>query len=271
MTQLQSTDVSELPNLLGFVRYVYKNISEEDFLLCKTLKTTSKGEDIFNVINDFFEGHGIDWTRCVGISTDGAKAMTGRISGLITRIKHVAPEAKSTHCALYRESLASKTMPEDLNTALSEVVKIINHIKARPLNSRLFALLCRDMGSEHISLLLHCEVRWLSRGRILARFVELRQEIYLFLKDSDFNVKFKFEDETWLKRVTYLADIFSCLNETNASVQDSACSVFTVQDKIQAFIKKLSLTKNLMRLGAKMRTVLDKHVSNALNVKFIYA
>jgi hypothetical protein len=258
MTQLQSTDVSELPNLLGFVRYVYKNISEEDFLLCKTLKTTAKG-------------HGIDWTRCVGISTDGAKAMTGRISGLITRTKHVAPEAKSTHCALHREALASKKMPENLNRALSEVVKIINHIKARPLNSGLFALLCRDMGSEHISLLLHCEVRWLSRGRILARFVELRQEIYLFLKDSGFNVKFKFEDETWLKRVTYLADIFSCLNETNASVQDSACSVFTVQDKIQAFIKKLSLTKNLMRLGAKMRTVLDKHVSNALNVKFIYA
>jgi hypothetical protein len=176
----ESTDVSGLPNLLGFVRYVYKNISEEDFLLCKTLKTTSKGEDIFNVINDFFEGHGIDWTRCVGISTDGAKAMTGRISGLITRIKHVAPEAKSTHCALYREALASKTMPEDLNTALSEVVKIINHIKARPLNSRLFALLCRDMGSEHVSLLLHCEVRWLSRGRILARFVDSSGNLFIF-------------------------------------------------------------------------------------------
>jgi hypothetical protein len=94
---------------------------------------------------------------------------------------------------------------------------------------------------------------------------------FKYLAEKKNHYKFKFEDETWLNRVTYLADIFSCLNETNASVQDSACSVFTVQDKIQAFIKKLSLTKNLMRLGAKMRTVLDKHVSNALNVKFIYA
>lgn len=108
-----------------------------------------------------------DWTKCVGISTDGAKAMTGRISGLISRIKNLAPEVKSVHCALHREALASKKIPDDLKTALSEVVKIINYIKARPLNSRLFALLCRDMGSEHVSLLLHCEVRWLSKGRIL--------------------------------------------------------------------------------------------------------
>ncbi|KAL0829821.1 hypothetical protein ABMA28_003304 [Loxostege sticticalis] len=179
--------------------------------------------------------------------TDGAKAMTGRISGLISRIKNLAPEVKSVHCALHREALASKKIPDDLKTALSEVVKIINYIKARPLNSRLFALLCRDMGSEHVSLLLHCEVRWLSKGRILARFVELRHEIYIFLKDSDFNLKFRFEDETWLKRVTYLADIFSCLNETNASMQGSTCSVFTVHDKINALIKKIEFWKTCLR------------------------
>lgn len=243
----ESTDISGLPNLLGFIRYVYKNKCEEDFLFCKTLESTTKGEDIFNTINDFIEKHGIDWTKCVGISTDGAKAMTGRISGLISRIKNLAPEVKSVHCALHREALASKKIPDDLKTALSEVVKIINYIKARPLNSRLFALLCRDMGSEHVSLLLHCEVRWLSKGRILARFVELRHEIYIFLKDSDFNLKFRFEDETWLKRVTYLADIFSCLNETNASMQGSTCSVFTVHDKINALIKKIEFWKTCLR------------------------
>ncbi|KAL0829195.1 hypothetical protein ABMA28_004032 [Loxostege sticticalis] len=220
------------------------------------LESTTKGEDIFNIINDFIEKHGIDWTKCVGISTDGAKAMTGRISGLISMIKNLAPEVKSVHCALHREALASKKIPDDLKTALSEVVKIINYIKADRFGAvveklattqRLFALLCRDMGSEHVSLLLHCEVRWLSKGRILARFVELRHEIYIFLKDSDFNLKFRFEDETWLKRVTYLAVIFSCLNETNASMQGSTCSVFTVHDKINALIKKIEFWKTCLR------------------------
>lgn len=45
----ESTDISGLPNLLGFIRYVYKNKCEED----------TKGVDIFNTINDFIEKHGM--------------------------------------------------------------------------------------------------------------------------------------------------------------------------------------------------------------------
>lgn len=37
------------------------------------------------------------------------------------------------------------------------------------------------MGTEHSRLFMHAEVRWLSRGRVLARFVELSKEIELFL------------------------------------------------------------------------------------------
>ncbi|GBP10244.1 Zinc finger BED domain-containing protein 5 [Eumeta japonica] len=75
----ESTCISGLPNSLGFVRYVYRNICE-DFLFCKTLESTTKGEDIFNIIHGYIEEHGIEWTKCVGMSTDGAKPMTGRIS-----------------------------------------------------------------------------------------------------------------------------------------------------------------------------------------------
>lgn len=54
------------------------------------------------------------------------------------------------------------------------------------------------------------------------------KSIYLFLKDSDFKLEFGFEDETWLQIMIYCANIFFCLNETNAFIKNSACSVFTM-------------------------------------------
>jgi hypothetical protein len=68
-------------------------------------------------------------------------------------------------------------MPEELKKVLNESVKIVNVIKAMSLNSRLSEKLCHSMDSDHQQLLLHTEVRWLSRGKVLSRLFELRDKI----------------------------------------------------------------------------------------------
>ena len=65
-----------------------------------------------------------------------------------------------------------KRMPENFKLILDDVVKMVNFIKSRPLNARIFRL-CECMGSTHETLLLHTDVRWLSREKVLARFFEL--------------------------------------------------------------------------------------------------
>ncbi|KAJ4940545.1 hypothetical protein JOQ06_026842 [Pogonophryne albipinna] len=57
---------------------------------------------------------------------------------------------------------------------------MVNYIKSRPLNTRLFANLCNELGSEHQGLLFHTEVRWLSRGNVLSRQYELQDEAAIF-------------------------------------------------------------------------------------------
>jgi hypothetical protein len=131
-----------------------------------------------------------------------------------------------------------------MKAVLDEAVKVVSFIKARPLNSRLFSALCNEMGSDHEHLLLHSEIRWLSRGKVLTRLFELRDEVRLFLVTSKFELTYYLNDFTWLCSLAYFADIFNILNTLNPSLQGTSVTVSSVQDKIEATIKKLNLWCN---------------------------
>jgi len=63
------------------------------------------------------------------------------------------------HCNIHMEVLVSKHMPDNFQSVLNTPVKIVNFIKTKPLQSRVFKKLCEEMGSSHKSLLLHTEIR----------------------------------------------------------------------------------------------------------------
>lgn len=234
----ESTDISDNANLLCYVRYEHDNQIHEDMLFCKAVPLHTTSEALFEVLNNFISDNGIVWDKCVGVCTDGAAAMMGKQKGLVARIRSVAPSAKSTHCSIHREALAARGMPSSMKSVLDEAVKTIHFIKSRPLNSRIFTSLCKEMGSNHEHLLLHCEVRWLSRGRVLTRLFELIDEVRLFLLESKFELKDRLMDVSWLSSLAYLSDIFSFLNSLNSSLQGPNVTVFTVHDKVDASIKK---------------------------------
>jgi hypothetical protein len=63
-----------------------------------------------------------------------------------------------------------------LAEVLSTVVSMINYIKTRPVLEQL----CEAMVAEYMTLLLHNEIRWLSRGKALRRLVELQDQLLSF-------------------------------------------------------------------------------------------
>ncbi|KAG8191674.1 hypothetical protein JTE90_016461 [Oedothorax gibbosus] len=90
-------------------------------------------------------------------------------------------------------------------------------------------------------LLPHCEVRWLSKGKFLSRFWELRDEIRLLLSEQKFNLIERLNSFLWLVQLSYMSDIFAHLNMVNLSLQGQHINVFQVEDKIEATVKKLEL------------------------------
>ena len=193
-----------------------------------------------------FSEYSIPWDNCTGICTDGAAACTSFRSGAVKRIQKKASNAKWTHCFLHREALAAKKISPELHEILNFVVKCVNLIKARPLNRRLFLSLCADVDADHKALLLHTEVRWLSRGRVLKRVFELREKIAFFLKQQNFGVLAKkFSQEEFIAKVAYLAHIFDSLNSLNLSTQSAGLTVIEQAAKVAAYHKKLDLWKSM--------------------------
>ena len=236
----ESTDICNEANVLCYVRYIFDGAVHDEFLFCETLQTNTTGEAIFECLNSFICQSGLDWSKCVGICTDGATAMTAKYKGLVARVRAVAPLAAALHCCIHREQLAVKKMPQCLKLVLDEAVKIINGIKGKALNTRIFKVLCEEMGSDHTKLLFHTEVRWLSRGRVLTRLFELRDEVKLFMHQNE-ELYNQIHDFQWLAKLAYLADIFTFLNTLNLALQGTAVTIFTVQDKIKAARTKLEL------------------------------
>ncbi|KAI6648707.1 SCAN domain-containing protein 3 [Oopsacas minuta] len=237
----ESTDVANLAILLLYVRFEHCGDVKEEYLCSISFPTNTTSSQIFDGLNNYIvDESGLDWKFCVGVRTDGAATMTGRHSGVVAKIKEVAPDCESTHCFIHRENLATKKMSKELNDVLCQVVKVVNHVKANALNSRLFASLCDQMGADHIQLLLHAEVRFLSRGKVLSRVFELRNELTTFLLDKKREWAEKFRDVNWNTKLAYLSDIFSMLNELNRSMQGRMATNFATANKIDGFKRKLA-------------------------------
>jgi len=245
----ESIDVSKMSHLLAYVRYEWEKEIREDFLFCKELKTTTTAKYVFEALDDFMSSNGISWANCIGVCTDGAAAMTGRHSGVVQRIKAVAPRAVSMHCVLHRDALAAKDIDPGLHEILNNAVTIVNFVKARATNSRLFTALCEEVGSDHHSLLMHTDVRWLSRGNMLTRLFSLREELHTFLSDKKPELAELLKDEKWLAQLSYLADIFNETNKLNKTMQGGNTNIITQHERVEAFKRKLEMWKNRASSG----------------------
>ena len=181
----ESTDVSNCAQLLVYVRYAINDAIRSELLLINEMRTTTEGEDVFELVDNFFKEYGLQLTKLVGCTTDGAPAILGRKSGFQAGVKAVSPSVTSFHCFAHRFALAAKLLLPNIKTSLNLVVEMVPYTKISALNSRLFKVICEDIGSEYTSLLFHTEVGWLSQGNTTMRLFVLRKELLQFFQTKD--------------------------------------------------------------------------------------
>lgn len=259
--EVENTVVSELKNckfsiqldesvfgvsavLMAYVRYFSKMKGQiiDEFLFAKYLETDGKGVTIFGCLQEYLNKYDIPLENIIAVATDGAPAMVGRYRGFATLLKEKVPGIRTIHCVLHRNNLVAKYLSPELHKALQFCIKSINQIKAQPLKSRLFSKLCEENDEVFNQLLLHTEVRWLSRGVCLQRLVELFDSTTEFL--SKINPVLSDELKNNKNHIFYLADLFGKFNDIQTKLQGKDLTIIQARTILLGFQVKLNLLRS---------------------------
>ncbi len=245
----ESTDVSDTAQLCIYIRMVFSDITaKEELLTMLPMKEHMRGEDMFQLFKNFVEKTQLPLYKLVSITTGGAPAMVGRVNGFIAKCRQddAFPDFLNYHCIIHQQALCAKML--NMKEIMDVATKIACSIRARSLQRRLFRAHLEKADCDHSELLLHTDVRWLSRGKFLQRFRELCPEIKEFLRESGHAEYKQLNDEEWLLDLAFLTDLSNMLNDLNLELQGKDKTVINMISSVNAFKRKMKhLSSKLQR------------------------
>lgn len=265
--QLDETTTSDNNALLmAYVRYIFEGKIMEELLFCKCLETDTKGQTIFQTLLAYLQDKSIPLTNIVACATDGAPAMVGRYRGFSSLLRQKLPHLFTVHCVIHRQHLVAKRLSPRLQESLGVAVNAINKIKANAKNNRMFRQLCKENDEEFERLLLHTEVRWLSKGESLSRYCELYKSVVEFLGEESDLAK---DVITCHQDVSYLADFYEKINSAINKLQGRNATLVQCKTIIRGLMSKLELYQQTLnrrefhhfpRLSKVLVDVTDNHL-----------
>lgn len=239
----ESTDISGSARLAIFIRFCVGDYIKEELVGIASLETTTKGTDICKaVVNELTEKE-INLNKIVSITTDGARSMIGKENGFLNLFtKQIGHPVLGFHCIIHQQVLCAKTSFRSLEHIMMLVTKVVNFISARALNKRRFLELLKEINSVYNGLLMYSNVRWLSRGKVLQRFVECLDEIRLFLHNEKVMEQYsQLLDVEWVCKLMFFTDLCLHLNDLNVKLQGINKTIIVMFDLIEAFSVKLQV------------------------------
>lgn len=240
----ETGDINGVAQLGVYVRY-FKDCIRDELLDLVPMHAHTRGKDIFESLVRLFDRYELCMSNMVCIVTDGCPSMISASEGLVSRLRQMNPNLLSYHCIIHCSALAAK-LSGDLSNLMCKLLRLINFLRsASQLQRRLLRAFLEEVEAEYTDLLLHNDVRWLSRGQCLNRLWTIRGELLAYLKESSKkgcdDYIFILQDKRTILQFAFLVDIFRHLNGLNVKLQGKNCSVFEMYAAISSFKKKLSL------------------------------
>ena len=101
----ESTDRSTEKTLIIYVKYQCAGASRTKFLAVSELEAAD-ADGILACIKACLLQHNLNIANCVAFASDGASVMTGRINGVIAKLRDMCPIVAAVHCIAHKLQLA---------------------------------------------------------------------------------------------------------------------------------------------------------------------
>ncbi|XP_065645713.1 general transcription factor II-I repeat domain-containing protein 2-like [Hydra vulgaris] len=149
------------------------------------------------------------------------------------------------------EALVAKSLGAipQLKNVMEVIVPIVNFIRAKSLNHRIFTVLLEEMDFIHKELVTFTAVHWLSRRKTLKQFFECLSEITKFLAAKNYNGEHckLLKISEWLQNFHFLLDMTEHFNKLNLKMQGKGNisaqllqELITFEQKLQLFLDNIS-------------------------------
>ncbi|CAI7854989.1 unnamed protein product [Closterium sp. NIES-54] len=232
----ESTDRTRGKHMIVYLTFIMDRRVVTEFF---TLLTVEKCDaaSLFEVLMNHLRSAGVDVSKLVGISTDGASVMTGKDNGLVARIREHAAHLFSCHCIAHREALAVKDAATS-NPDLGMVDKVVRTVAAKlgdsSVWSQRFKYMQRVIYNTNLEVQGIHTVRWLSRGDAVRRLCKVLGACIVLLWERSHKV---YEIVTCYKFqfcLFFLADILADMNDLNRCFQKRDIDVTEIAKTIEA-------------------------------------
>ncbi|UYV75703.1 EPM2AIP1 [Cordylochernes scorpioides] len=219
----------------------------EELLDMYSIHGTTTGTDIFKGVEMAINKKNLRWKNLKCIITDGGKNMSGKDKGVVALVsKAVENDGGSKplvlHCFIHQQSLCGKFL--DMSDVLKPVISTVNFIRSFGLNHRQFRQFIAEIGETDLPY--HTAVRWLSCGKVLQRFFELRAVIEIFLNEKHRPLT-ELQNNAWLWKLAFYVDLTKHVNELNLRLQGENQHLPDLYTNIKSFRMKLILFQSQLR------------------------
>ncbi|XP_051520885.1 general transcription factor II-I repeat domain-containing protein 2A-like [Myxocyprinus asiaticus] len=219
--------------------------AKEELLTILPLKGHTRGEDIFQDFMEFVNKTQLPLFKLISIQLMVLQQWWTVLAGSLHCANRVKKDFLNYHCIIHQQALCGKIL--NMKEEMDVEMKIVCSVRARSLQRRLLRAHLEETGAEHTDLLLYTFVRWLSRGKFLAKFSELLPKIKDFLKLSKHAKYAQLEDYQWLLDLAFLTDLTDLLNDFNLELQGKDKHVINMISSVNTFKSKLQLLSSRLQ------------------------